>query len=91
MNDRDQLDHALPVPEAIAKLLLAVLPVELRVSAADLADCIADHPEVTPLVRKLWGELTAAQGDAIEREVNIVATDVIFGAAGASTAGQRLH
>jgi len=91
MNDRDDFDVAMPVREVITKLLVVALPAELRASATDLADCITDHPEVAALVDKRWGELTQAEGDAIMREVNIVARDVIFGAAGVSTAGARLH
>lgn len=91
MNDPGDFDPALPVREVITRLLLVALPAELRASAADLAECVATHPEIACLVERRWGELSESEGDAVAREVGIVARDMIFGAAGAEASGIRLH
>jgi hypothetical protein len=90
MTDLRDYDDDTPVGTVITKLLLAALPTEVRASAQDLVDRVAEHPEVEAHMGKTWGDLSEADKNAIAREVGLVARDVT-GRAGRDTQSGEEH
>jgi len=90
MRGQREIDSAAWVRDVIIDLLLTTLPIELRASAPDLSDRVADHPAAAPHFGKRWGDLSEREGNMVAREVGLIARDVIL-AAGATAAGELLH
>jgi len=92
MQDQREIDPNKRVRDVIIDLLLTTLPPDMRASAPELADRVAQHPEVAPHLRKRWGELTEGQGYIVAREAGIVARDVEIGASSTTASGgEHLH
>jgi len=87
-----EIDPDAAVRDVIINLLLTTLPPDMRAAAPELADRVAEHPEVAPYVRKRWGELTEGQGNIVAREAGVVARDVESGGGHVSASGgEHLH
>ena len=92
MPDQRDIDPGASVHAVIVGLLLATLPADMHAAAPELADRVAEHPEVEPHARKRWGELSEREGNIIAREVGIVARDVMTGAGSVTlSGGEHLH
>jgi len=91
MSDEREIGPSRQVRDVIIDLLLTTLPAELRAAAPDLADRVAEHPEVARHIHKRWGQLSESQGNVIAREVGLIARDVINGAGGTTASGEHLH
>jgi hypothetical protein len=92
MADERPIDARKSVREVIIDLLLLTLPVELRAAAPELADRVAEHPDVAPHYGKRWGDVAEGQACVIAREAGVIARDIAIGAGSTTqSGGEHLH